>query len=311
MIHSLAMVWNPSEGIDLGFFIIRFYSLSWVLAFVFGWYLMKNIFIRENEPIEKLDSLFIYTVIATMLGARLGHVLFYQSELFSEDPLSVFLPIRTKPEFEFTGFSGLASHGAAIAIILTMIYFSKKIMKRPLMWLLDRIVIPVSFGAIFIRLGNFFNSEIVGKETSSSCGVKFVQDFYDKREAIQLTQISDYKEAYKAISSQPQFSELLNAVPAKHPVQLYEAFGYVIVFLILYFLYWKTDARLKRGYIFGVFLILLWTVRFIAEFVKGSQGGFEEFTIFNALSTGQWLSIPFVLAGIYIVVKSKKVNPED
>lgn len=311
MIHSLAMVWNPSEGIDLGFFIIRFYSLSWVLAFVFGWYLMKNIFIRENEPIEKLDSLFIYTVIATMLGARLGHVLFYQSELFSEDPLSVFLPIRTKPEFEFTGFSGLASHGAAIAIILTMIYFSKKIMKRPLMWLLDRIVIPVSFGAIFIRLGNFFNSEIVGKETSSSCGVKFVQDFYDKREAIQLTQISDYKEAYKAISSQPQFSELLNAVPAKHPVQLYEAFGYVIVFLILYFLYWKTDARLKRGYIFGVFLILLWTVRFIAEFVKGSQGGFEEFPIFNALSTGQWLSIPFVLAGIYIVVKSKKVNPED
>lgn len=311
MIHSLAMVWNPSEGIDLGFFVIRFYSLSWVLAFVFGWYLMKKIFVRENEPVEKLDSLFIYTVVATMLGARLGHVLFYQSELFSQDPLSVFLPIRTKPEFEFTGFSGLASHGAAIAIILTMIYFSRKIMKRPLLWLLDRIVIPVSFGAVFIRLGNFFNSEIVGRETDSSLGIKFVQDFYDKREAVQLTQIANPKEAYQSITSNPQFVELLNAVPAKHPVQLYEAFGYIFVFLILYFCYWKTDARQKRGFIFGLFLVLLWGVRFIAEFVKESQGGFEEYPIFNALSTGQWLSIPFIIAGVYIMMKAKRVPTES
>ena len=113
LIHSLNFVWNPTEGIDLGFFIIRYYSLTWVLAFVIGWQIMKRIFIRENEPIEKLDSLFIYTVVATMLGARLGHVIFYQPELFTQDPLSILLPIRTVPEFEFTGFSGLASHGAA------------------------------------------------------------------------------------------------------------------------------------------------------------------------------------------------------
>lgn len=306
ILHSLQFVWNPSEGFDFGIFMIRFYSLTWVIAFVLGWYITKKIFIRENEPIEKLDSLFIYTVVATMLGARLGHVIFYQSELFYQDPLSILLPIRTKPEFEFTGFSGLASHGAAIAIIITMIYFSKKIMLRPLLWVLDRIVIAVASGAIFIRLGNFFNSEIVGHETTSAFGVKFIQDFYDKREAVMATKIAQPKEAYKAITNNSEFSQLVEAVPFKHPAQLYEAIGYVFVFLILYFLYWKTEARHKQGYIFGMFLVLLWTIRFFVEFVKESQGGFETYPVFNALSTGQWLSIPFVLIGLYFVIKAKK-----
>jgi prolipoprotein diacylglyceryl transferase len=278
------------------------------MAFVCGWYIMKYIFQRENEPLEKLDSLFIYTIVATMLGARLGHVIFYQSELFYQDPLSIFLPIRTKPEFEFTGFSGLASHGAAIGIIITMIYFSKKIMKQSLLWLLDRIVIPVSFGAIFIRIGNFFNSEIVGKPTDSSFGVQFIQDFYSKREAVQLTQIPNSKEAFKAIETNPQFIELLDKVPAKHPTQLYEAIGYVIVFLLLLFMYWKTEARNKTGLIFGVFLVCLWTIRIFAETLKESQGGFEEYSMFNALTTGQWLSIPFILAGFYFIYRSRKTN---
>ena len=116
------MIWNPTEGIDLGFFMIRFYSLTWVVAFALGWYITKFIFERENESIEKLDNLFVYTIVATMIGARLGHVIFYQPELFTQDPLSVLLPFSTKPEFHFTGFSGLASHGAAIAIIITMYY---------------------------------------------------------------------------------------------------------------------------------------------------------------------------------------------
>ena len=122
--HLLGIIWNPSEGIDLGFFMVRYYSLMFVIAFGLGWYIMKHIFENENEPIEKLDSLFIWTVIATLFGARLGHVLFYQPELFTQDPLSVFLPIKTQPTLHFTGFSGLASHGAAIAIIIFMFYFS-------------------------------------------------------------------------------------------------------------------------------------------------------------------------------------------
>ena len=307
LLHSLNLVWNPTEGIDLGFFVLRYYSLTWVLSFVMGWLIMKQIFIREKEPLEKLDSLFFYTVVATMLGARLGHVIFYESELFKQDPLSILLPIRTVPEFEFTGFSGLASHGAAIAIIVTMIYFSKKIMFQPLLWVLDRIVIPVASGAIFIRVGNFFNSEIIGEQTKSAFGVKFVQDFYTKRQAVQLTQLKNPKEAYQSLTNDMQYSAVIDAVPVKHPAQLYEAISYLFVFLILLILYWKTDARLKQGYLFGLFLVLLWSVRFVVEFVKESQGGFEEYPLFNALSTGQWLSIPFIIVGFYFVFKANKV----
>jgi prolipoprotein diacylglyceryl transferase len=302
----LAFVWNPSEGFEIGPLTIRFYSLMFVVAFALGWYIMKYIFIRENESLEKLDSLFIYTVIATLIGARLGHVIFYQSELFHKDPLSILLPIRTKPEFEFTGFSGLASHGAAIAIILFMIYFSKNIMKQSLLWVLDRVVIPIASGAIFVRLGNFFNSEIVGHETDSAFGIKFVQDFYSKKDAVLSTKIANPKEAYKAISENPDYAFLLDKVPALHPSQLYEAFGYVFVFLILFFMYWKTDARKKEGLLFGMFMVLLWSVRFIVEFVKASQGGFEKYPIFNALTTGQWLSIPFILIGLYYIFRPKK-----
>ncbi len=303
MIHALNMVWNPSEGIDLGFFMIRYYSLMWIVAFGLGFYIMKKIFIREEESLDKLDSLFFYTIIATMLGARLGHVIFYQPELFKEDFLSVFLPIRTNPEFEFTGFAGLASHGAAIAIIIAVFYFSKKIMKRPVLWVLDRVVIPVALGAIFIRFGNFMNSEILGKSTDSSLGIKFVQDEYNSYEIIRETGISNAREAYKAVTENPEFTPLIEQITPKHPAQLYEAFGYVIVFAILFFLYWKTNVRQKQGFLFGVFLILLWSVRFLVEFVKESQGGFEGAN--PILSTGQWLSVPFILIGIYFVYRTK------
>lgn len=308
MIHTLNMVWNPSEGFDLGFFLLRFYSLSWVLAFGLGWYIMKPIFNRENESVEALDKLFIYTLVATMLGARLGHVIFYQPELFNEDPWSVLLPISTKPSIHFTGFAGLASHGAAIAIILTMLYIQKRVIKRSFLWILDRIVIPVSLGAIFIRLGNFFNSEIVGTKTDSAFGIQFLRDKYSPTEAMQITQMGDKNEAYNTIASNPQFSEFLAAVTPKHPAQLYEAISYVFVFAILIFLYWKTEARNKAGYLFGLFLILLWSIRFVVEFVKESQGGFEEYPIFNALSTGQWLSIPFIIIGFYFVFKAKEAH---
>jgi prolipoprotein diacylglyceryl transferase len=304
----LSFVWNPSEGFEIGSFMIRYYSLMFVVAFGLGWYIMKHIFIRENESLEKLDSLFIYTVIATLIGARLGHVIFYQPELFKEDPLSIILPIRTNPTFEFTGFSGLASHGAAVAIILFMLYFSKKIMHQSLLWVLDRIVIPVASGAIFVRLGNFFNSEIVGHETTSSFGIKFLHDFYSKREAVERTKIANPKEAYNAIAENPQFTALLDAVPAKHPSQLYEAFFYIFVFLILFYMYWKTDARKKEGLIFGTFMVLLWSIRFGVEYVKESQGGFETYPLFNALTTGQWLSIPFVIIGLYYMFRPNPVK---
>ena len=306
MTHALNFVWNPSEGIDLGFFMIRYYSLMFVIAFGLGWYIMKHIFVREGETIEKLDSLFIWMVVATLAGARLGHVFFYDWEYFRNNLLEIFLPVRFEPSFHFTGFTGLASHGATISIIVAMYFYSKNILHKPQLWILDRIVIPSASGAIFVRIGNFFNSEIIGKETTSTFGIQFIRDYFSPRDAVNATQIADPKEAYAAIATDPKFTTLLEQVPAKHPTQLYEAFCYVFVFAILFFLYWKTDARKKSGYLFGLFLILLFSVRIVVESVKESQGGFES--ALGLLSTGQWLSIPFIVTGLYFVYTAKQIK---
>ena len=306
MTPTLSIVWNPSEGIDLGFFMIRYYSLMFVIAFGLGWYIMKHIFVREGETIEKLDSLFIWMVVATLAGARLGHVFFYDWEYFRNNLLEIFLPVRFEPSFHFTGFTGLASHGATISIIVAMYFYSKNILHKPQLWILDRIVIPSASGAIFVRIGNFFNSEIIGKETTSTFGIQFIRDYFSPRDAVNATQIADPKEAYAAIASDPKFTTLLEQVPAKHPTQLYEAFCYIFVFAILFFLYWKTEARNKSGYLFGLFLVLLFSVRIVVESVKESQGGFES--ALGLLSTGQWLSIPFIVTGLYFVYTAKQIK---
>jgi prolipoprotein diacylglyceryl transferase len=298
------MIWNPSEGIDIGFFTVRYYSLMFVIAFGLGWYIMKHIYNKENESIDKLDTLFIWTVIATLLGARLGQVFFYDWEYFKNNPSEILLPFKFEPSFEFTGFRGLASHGAAIAIIITMYFYSKNIIKRPILWVLDRIVIPVACGAVFVRIGNFFNSEIVGKVTDSSFGIRFVRDYYSSKDVVNITKINNVNDAYNALVTDPQYAALLSKVPAKHPAQLYEAGLYVFVFLILFFMYWKTKTAEKQGLLFGYFLILLWSIRFVVEYVKESQGGIEE--SFGLFSTGQWLSIPFILVGIYYVFMAEK-----
>ncbi len=300
----LSIVWNPPEGIDLGFFVIRYYSLTYVVAFTIGYYIMKRFFKNENVPLQKLDSLFIYMVLAVLIGARLGHVIFYEPELIARDPISVILPIKTKP-FEFTGFTGLASHGAAIGIIIALIiYYRKKIIDKPLLWLFDRIIITVAIGGAFVRFGNFMNSEIVGKPSGDSpFGVKFIKNDIGANEAIQKTGIKDAKEAYTAIANNPEYASLLDAVPYRHPTQIYEALGYVVAFIILWYVYWKTDKKQQLGYLFGLFLILLWSVRFIVEFIKEAQ--VEERADW-LLNTGQLLSIPFIILGVYLMMRSSK-----
>jgi len=268
-----AIVWDPSKGIDLGFFMIRYYSMMYLVAFVLGWYIMKKFFKNENISEEKLDPLFIYAVLGTLIGARLGHVFFYQTELLWEDPLSVFLPFSFKNGFEFTGFQGLASHGAAIGIITAMYFYSKKHLKKNILFILDRIVIPVAIGGVFIRIGNFINSEIIGKPTNSDYGVIFKQ---------------------------------LGETFPRHPAQLYEAGCYIIVFIILWFTYWKTDKKEKTGFIFGLFLVMLWTVRLLIEVVKEAQVVGRDAW---ALNTGQLLSIPFILLGFYFILRPKKTTP--
>lgn len=301
--HFLKMTWNPSTGLDLGFFTLHYYSLMFVIAFLLGWYLMKRIYEREQVSIEKLDPLFIYCVLAILIGARLGHVFFYQIELLWEDPLSVILPFRFVPEIEYTGFQGLASHGAAIGMIFAMWLYNKKILKKSALWLLDRVVLPVALGGIFVRIGNFFNSEMVGKITDSNLGIKFVQDAYNKYEAMRITGIQNEHQAFTALTDNPQFADYIADIPYRFPGQLMEASGYVLVFLILMFVYWKTKARKKEGFLFGLFLILLWTVRFIVEYFKRAQvEGREDW--FLGFNTGQILSLPFIAIGIVLIIRA-------
>lgn len=265
-----AIQWDPSIGLDLGILTIRYYSLMFLIAFGSGFYITKQIFVSEGVSLEKLDKLLVYTIISTLAGARLGHVIFYQPELFAEDPLSVFLPVSFVPEIEFTGFRGLASHGAAIGIAIGMYLYSKKVSKKSILWILDRISLPVAFGAVFVRLGNFLNSEIVGKATQSDFGVVFVQ--------------------------------LGESFP-RHPAQLYEAVCYLALFGILSYIFWKTSIKQKTGVIFGIFFTLLWAIRFVVEYVKEPQVASRADWVFN---TGQLLSIPMVLIGLGIIYFTNK-----
>lgn len=301
------MIWNPSEGITIGSFTLHFYSLMFVVAFTLGYFIMKKVYERENRSQDELDKLFFYTFIATLLGARLGDVFFYSwQDYYKDHPWEILLPFKFEPEFEFTGFRGLASHGAAIGIILAMIFYSR-IIKKPLLWILDRVVLPITIGGVFVRFGNFFNSEIYGHiaDKSMPFGIKFIREheFWRSNNLLGITQVDNKNEAYKLIETDPRFSTILEAIPFRHPTQLYEAFGYVILFIVLMFMYWKTDARNYLGKIFGVFLVFLWLIRFVVEYVKESQGGFES--SLGLLSTGQWLSIPFIIAGIYIWATAK------
>jgi prolipoprotein diacylglyceryl transferase len=271
----LQIVWDPAtDGIRLfGDFKIHYYSLMWMVAFILGFFIMKKIYKNENQEESKLDSLFMYSVLGIMIGARLGHVIFYQTELFREDFLSVFLPFKFSGGFEFTGFRGLASHGAAIGMIVSMSIYNRKILKKSVLWILDRIVIACASGAIFIRVGNFFNSEIIGKAASP-----------DLPWAVVFKQVDDLP---------------------RHPGQLYEAFGYVFVFIILFTLYWKTKKGQQEGFLFGLFLVMLMTVRIFVEQFKIAQVDGREDWIFG-LNTGQFLSIPFILTGLYFMFIHKK-----
>ena len=175
MLTLLYSTWDPSTGIHLGPVTLHYYSLMFIFAFGLGFALMTRIYKIDNVNEKYVEPLFTYTLIGTILGARLGHVIFYQPELFKEDFWSVFLPIRTKPELEFTGFSGLASHGATIALIFTTLYYAYKIIKKNPFWVYDRIGIPVALGGAFVRIGNFFNSEIIGKPTDVSWAFVFLK----------------------------------------------------------------------------------------------------------------------------------------
>ncbi len=301
MILFEAINWNFNPDLlKLGSFPIKYYSLMYVLAFIIGLELMKRIYKKDGVSLNKLDALFIYTVIAMLFGARIGHYLFYEENYTLAE---VFLPFTLNP-FEYTGFRGLASHGATIGIIIAMFFYSRKVIKKPLLWILDRMAIVAAPGAAFVRLGNLFNSEIVGKPTGSDFGFKFIRHHINEYKAMTITGSQDVERAYSLIAKSSRFKEVLAEVPNRYPTQLYEALGYFLTFGILWYVYWKTDKKDNLGFLFGLFMVLLWSIRFIIEFFKEWQGGIEEWVDLGVqLNTGQWLSIPLVLIGFFIMFK--------
>lgn len=279
-------IWDPSTGLQLGSFKLHFYSLMFILAFGLGYIIMTKIFKIDGVDEKFVEPFFTWTLVGTILGARLGHVIFYEPELFKTDFWSVFLPIRTNPTFEFTGFSGLASHGATIALIFTTLYYAYKIIKKNPFWVYDRIGIVVALGGAFVRIGNFFNSEIIGKPVA--------------------------EDSFFAVLF-PQMSREYGATVPRYPTQLFEAIGYVCLFFILWYFYRYTDKKRQQGWLFGLFFIILWAVRFFVEFLKEPQS--DEFIHLGSLNTGQVLSIPFMMAGFVIMWYSQfnkeKASPEN
>lgn len=276
----LKVNWAPSESLFEFFGIgVRFYSLMFVIAFSYGYYLMKKIFKKEDIKIEYLDPILFYMVLSTLIGARLGHVFFYDWNYYQNHLLEILLPIReirgssmlfgTIEGYKFIGYRGLASHGAVIGILIGIALYQRQYKFRSWIWILDRLTIPATIGGAFVRLGNFYNSEIVGKFTNSSFGVVFQNN-----------------------------GERL----PRHPAQLYEAFGYVILFFLLRSLY--NQNKTQKGFLLGVYFTGIFSIRFLVEYVKESQGGFEK--ILPMLSTGQWLSIPLVLFGIGLILLSNR-----
>ena len=270
MINLLNYIhWNVSPEIfNLGPLSIRWYGLLFASGFLIGYYIGEKMFKSEGVPQKWIDSLFFYIIIATIIGARLGHVFFYGWDYYSQNPAEIIK----------IWHGGLASHGGAIGIIIAMLLYSKNVTKRSVLWTIDRIVVPTALVAAFIRTGNLMNSEIYGVQTDLPWGFKFMR-------------------------------ESLNGIPKdeivpKHPTQIYEALAYLLAFGVLMYLYWKTRSRYKQGLLTGVFFIFIFASRFFIEFIKEDQEAFEAGM---ALNMGQWLSVPFVLLGIFLVVRAMKI----
>lgn len=246
-------------------FPLKYYGLFWVMGLGLGYYIVYRIYKKEGVPTEQLEQLTSYIFIGIILGARLGHCFFYDFEYYSDHLLEIILPIKeVNGSYRFTGFQGLASHGGTLGVVIAIVYYWRKT-KTNLLWILDRVAIGASVTAAFIRLGNLMNSEIYGKPTNGSWGFVFERD---------------------------------DLIP-RHPTQLYEALAYLAIFGILLLMYREKTSATRNGLLVGTLFILLFAARFVIEFFKENQVEFEDTMTLNM---GQWLSIPFVLVGLLLVI---------
>jgi phosphatidylglycerol---prolipoprotein diacylglyceryl transferase len=268
------ITWDVSPEIfSIGPLTVRWYGLFFALGFVIGQRILSKIYIAEGRTEKDVDIITIYMIIGTVVGARLGHCLFYEPEYYLRNPIEI-LKIWE---------GGLASHGATVGILLALYLFARKF-KLSYLWVLDRIVIVVALGGALIRLGNLMNSEIIGKVSYVPWAFKFVRNH-----------------------------EIINGVAAslqpRHPAQLYEAISTFLLFLFTYWLWSRRKALTPNGTIFGLFVVILFTLRFLYEFLKENQVDKEDYLLQTiGMNIGQLLSIPLVIIGIFIWLWAKK-NP--
>ena len=269
MMNLLSVHWHVDPVLfHIGSLEIRWYGLLFVSGFVIGWYLFKWFFTREKVDTKLMDPLLYTLLIATVVGARLGHCIFYQPDYFFgswEGFWEIFMPWK----------GGLASHGGAIALLLAMGWFARRYGRKhdfDFLWIMDRLCIAVAFAGCMIRLGNLFNSEIYGDVTTLPWGFIF---------------------------------DLRGETEPKHPTQLYEALSYLLLGLALVWFYKNKLDKVHRGFFFGLFLVGCFGARFLIEFIKEPQVEFEQTM---ALDMGQLLSIPFVIAGVALLVYAAKAK---
>ena len=346
------ITWVADRGIELGPLFVRYYQVFFFLGFFLGYRWMKKVFVREGVDLTILDALLSTMVVATVVGARLGHVFFYDWGYYREHVAEIFMPWK----------GGLASHGAAIAIVLAMLWFGRKYLKpvgKTPLWMLDRVVITVALAGAFIRLGNFTNSEIYGQPQNSALETVFVRPITDyveryfaddvaavnyrptgsvlatdtlnlpeyelrftPTERASLDQVQSIVELYleplvnrqnadnrhlyipedQIVREQDGYFVLTAYGIPRAPSQLYEALAYALIWVLLLVLF-QRGAGQREGQIFGAFLVLVFGFRFVVEFIKANQKDFEAGMDLNM---GQWLSIPLVLAGIYLWIRSQR-----
>ena len=255
-----SIFWNVSpEIMKLGPFSLRWYGLLFALAFVFGYLILNKIYNLEKKSQADLEQLSIYVILGTVIGARLGHCLFYDPAYYLSHPIEIIKVWE----------GGLASHGAAIGILIAIYLVSQKQKDKSMLWILDRLVIVVALGGALIRLGNLFNSEIIGRPADVPWAFIFAR---------------------------------VDDIP-RHPSQLYESIFYLITFAVLYFTYLRTNKKTLPGYLFGLAIVMIFGFRFIVEFLKENQSPFEKGMI---LDMGQILSIPFIIAGLIFMFRKQE-----
>ncbi len=262
------VTWTANPDLIHSFITVRWYGLMFAIGFLIGYNVVARIFKHEGAPEKWLGTLLLWTMAGTIIGARLGHVFFYEWDLYSNNPIHIL----------YIWEGGLASHGGAIGVIVGVLCFSWITAKKNPIWTFDRLVIPVALVGGLIRLGNLMNHEIYGHATDLPWAFRFI------------TNIHAWQNGAEPVFSAPS-----------HPTQLYEAGCYFALFALLMWMYWRKNAETRPGLIFGVFLIGIFLPRLLIEFVKNNQVEWEADMILNM---GQILSIPFIIAGICLIIYS-------